>query len=162
LTPPGKEAKLRVVGSHRQRGLGRVLVGMSARTLLVAIVLALALGIAHAQDDPLRALVGTWQGQVDVRRDPERTLVIKSVSRRDGQWVADIHYGTTGKGLSHLQAQIEMSGGAPTLFFTTSADIKAELKLFSERELRGFLKIRAEAGSWVGRKMRLEKTSDKP
>lgn len=132
------------------------------RALLVGIVLLLALGIGHAQDEPLRALVGTWQGQVDVRMDPERTLVIKSVTRRDGQWVADIHYGTTGKGLSHLQGQIEMSGGAPTLTFTTSADNKAELKLVSERELWGFLKIRADAGSWVGRKMRLQKTSDKP
>jgi hypothetical protein len=33
-----------------------------------ALVLALGIQVAGAQDEPLRGLIGTWQGQVDVRR----------------------------------------------------------------------------------------------
>jgi hypothetical protein len=132
--------------------------------LTTAGALALALGVvvAVAQAEPLRGLVGTWQGQVDVRREPERTLVVESVTRRGDRWVANIQYGTTGQALARLEAQVEMSGPTPTLMFATSADNKTELKLVSERELFGFLKIRAEGQSWVSRKMRLEKTGSTP
>lgn len=130
--------------------------------LRIGIILLLVLGSAHAQDASLRALVGTWQGQVDVRQDPERTLVVKSITRQGDHWVATIHYGTAGKGLSDLQARIEIVRGTPTLTFTISADNKAELRLFSERELRGSLKFRAEESSWVSRTMRLEKISGTP
>jgi hypothetical protein len=127
-----------------------------------ALVLALGIQVAGAQDEPLRGLIGTWQGQVDVRREPERTLVIESVTRRGDRWIASIQYGTTGQTLARLEAQVEMSGPTPTLMFATSADSKTELKLVSERELFGFLKIRAEGQSWVSRKIRLEKTRTTP
>jgi hypothetical protein len=127
-----------------------------------ALALALGVGLAIAQDEPLRGLIGTWQGQVDVRREPERTLVIESVTRRGDRWIASIQYGTTGQALARLEAQVEMSGLTPTLMFATSADNKTELKLVSERELFGFLKIRAEGQSWVSRKIRLEKTRSTP
>lgn len=130
--------------------------------LRIGIILLLTLGTAHAQDDSRRALIGTWQGQVSVRKDPERTLVVKSITRQGDHWVSNIHYGTTGKGLSHLQARIEVSGGTPALTFMTSADNKAELRLLSERELLRSLKIRADASSWVSRRMRLEKASGTP
>jgi hypothetical protein len=130
--------------------------------LATAGALALMLGVAVAQDEPLRGLIGTWQGQVDVRREPERTLVIESVTRRGDRWIANIQYGTTGQALARLEAQVDVSGPTPTLMFATSADNKTELKLVSERELFGFLKIRAEGHSWVSRKMRLEKTRGTP
>jgi hypothetical protein len=136
-----------------------------ARALLAtagALVLTLGVVVAAAQDEPFRGLVGTWQGQVDVRREPERTLVIESVTRRGDRWIANIQYGTTGQALARLEAEVEVSGPTPTLMFATSADNKTELKLVSERELFGFLKIRAEGQSWVSRKMRLEKNRGTP
>jgi hypothetical protein len=136
-----------------------------ARALLAtagALVLTLGVVVAAAQDEPFRGLVGTWQGQVDVRREPERTLVIESVTRRGDRWIANIQYGTTGQALARLEAEVEVSGPTPTLMFATSADNKTELKLVSERELFGFLKIRAEGQSWVSRKVRLEKTRSTP
>lgn len=130
-----------------------------SRTLLAGSLLLVLTGAVLAQDEPVRALIGTWQGQMDLRLEPERTLVIKSVARRGDRWVADIDYGTTGKALARLQAQVEMSGTTPALTFATSPDNKAELKLISERELFGFFKVRAEGESWVARKLRLVKTT---
>jgi hypothetical protein len=47
-----------------------------------------------------------------------------------------------------------------TLAMSTTS--KVELRVVSEHELRGVLKISDGSGSWVGRKMLLQKTSDKP
>lgn len=137
---------------------------MSRRTLVVAIAafVLLAVAVADAQDEIVQKMVGLWQGKVDVRDEPERTLVIKSVSLEQGHWIADIDYGPTGKSLSSLQARIERQRDTPTMTFAMSTTSKVELQLFSERELRGLLKISDGTGSWVGRKMTLRKTAEKP
>jgi hypothetical protein len=136
------------------------MIGAYPRVLLAGLVLGVALDIAHAQQEPLRALIGTWQGRADVRQDPERTLVIKSVVQKGTQWVADIHYGTTGKGLSHLRGRVEVAAGTTILTFTTAADNVAELKLVAGRQLLGTLRVRSSAIDRVDRELRLEKVSD--
>lgn len=134
---------------------------LGAYARAIAVTALLALGVAHAQDESIQKMVGTWQGKVDLHDEPERTLVIKSVTRQGDAWIASTEFGATGEKLSSLEARIEKRRETMTLTFSISATRKVELSLISERELRGLLKISAE-GSWVGRKMRLQKTGDKP
>ncbi|MDP2604177.1 MAG: hypothetical protein Q8S00_16525 [Deltaproteobacteria bacterium] len=130
------------------------------RAHFAAILVLFVSSLPHAQPDSFRALIGTWQGRVDVRSDPERALGIKSIVRKGDRWIADMHYGTTGMGLSHLSGRVNMAGDAIMLTFTTSADNPAELRLVSERELRGTLKVRSGTGGRVDREIRLDKTSE--
>jgi len=127
----------------------------------MAAAAVLALGGAHAQDESVQKVVGTWKGKVELLDEPERTLVVKSVTRAGGIWVASIEYGPTGQKLGAFEGRVEQQRGATTLTFPVSTTRKVELSLVSETELRGQLKVSAE-GSWVGRKMRLTKTADKP
>jgi hypothetical protein len=135
---------------------------LRARAVAIGVSVLLMLGVAHAQDEGFQKMIGTWQGKVDVRDEPERTLVIKSVAREGDIWIASIDYGPTGKRLSALQARVDRQRGTPTLAFPTSTTSKVELQLVSERELRGLFKVSDGTGSWVGRKMLLQKTGDKP
>jgi hypothetical protein len=134
---------------------------LRARAVAIGVSALLMLGVAHAQDEAIQKMVGSWQGKVDVHEEPERTLVIKSVALERDQWIASIDYGPTGKSLSSLQARIGRQRGTPTVTFALSTTSKVELQLVSERELRGLLKIADGTGSWVARKMLLQKTSDK-
>jgi hypothetical protein len=133
-----------------------------ARALAIGVAVLLMLGSAHAQDETIQKMVRLWQGEVDVHDEPERTLVIKSVALERGQWIATIDYGPTGKSLSSLEARIERQLDTPTMTFAMSTTSKVELQLYSERELRGLLKISDGTGSWVIRKMTLRKAGEKP
>ena len=135
---------------------------LRGRALVIAASVVLMLGVAGAQDESVQKMVGSWQGKVDVREEPECTLLVKTVNLERGVWIADIDYGQTGKRLSSLQARIERQHGAPTMTFAMSTTSKVELQLVSERELRGVLKVADGTGSWVTRKMSLQKTSEKP
>jgi hypothetical protein len=135
---------------------------LHVRALAIAASILLVLGVADAQDEGIQKMVGRWQGKADLREEPERTLVIKSVHQERGVWVASIDYGPTGKSASALEARIERERGTPTMTFAMSTTSKAELQLISERELRGVLKFADGTGSWVTRKLSLQKTGDKP
>src|SRR5207237_9192101 len=87
---------------------------LRARAIAVGVSILLMLGVGHAQDETIQKMVGSWKGKVDVRDEPERTLVIKSVALEGGQWIANIDYGTTGKSVHAMQALIARQGGAPT------------------------------------------------
>ena len=128
----------------------------------MAVAAVLALGGAHAQDESVQKVVGTWKGKVELLDEPERTLVVKSVTRAGGIWVASIEYGPTGQKLGAFEGRVEKQRGATTLTFSISTTRKVELSLVSDAELRGLLKVSDGEGSWVGRKMMLRKTSDKP
>jgi hypothetical protein len=134
---------------------------LRAHAAVIAATLLLAINMTHAQGESFQKLVGTWTGRVDLHDEPERTLVIKSVAREADIWIASIEYGPTGKKLSAVSARVEKQGDATRLSFPISTTSKVELSLVTERELRGLLKIAAEGG-WVGRKMVLHKTGDKP
>jgi len=134
-----------------------VRLGAYASALAVAL---LALGVAHAQDESVQKIVGTWKGKIELLDEPERTLIVKSVTRAGGIWVASVEYGPTGRKLDAFEGRVEQARGAPTLTFYISTTRKVELALVSQTELRGQLKINAE-GSWVGRKMLLTKSGAK-
>ena len=131
--------------------------GAYASALAVAL---LALGVAHAQDESVQKMVGSWKGKIELLDEPERTLIVKSVTRAGGIWIASVEYGPTGQRLDAFEGRVEQARGAPTLTFYISTTRKVELALVSQTELRGQLKINAE-GSWVGRKMLLTKSGAK-
>ena len=131
--------------------------GAYASALAVAL---LALGVAHAQDESVQKMVGTWKGKIELLDQPDRTLIVKSVTRAGGIWIASVEYGPTGQKLDAFEGRVEQARGAPTLTFYISTTRKVELALVSQTELRGQLKINAE-GSWVGRKMLLTKSGAK-
>ena len=127
----------------------------------LALATLLGLGVAHAQDESVQKVVGTWKGKIELLDEPERTLVVKSVTRAGSIWIASVEYGPTGQKLDAFEGRVEQPHGAPSLTFYISTTRKVELSLVSQTELRGLLKINAE-GSWVGRRMRLTRTGDKP
>jgi len=135
-------------------------VGSYAGAIVVATLLAL--GVAHAQDESVQKVLGTWKGKVELLDEPERTLVIKSVTRAGDIWIASVEYGTTGQKLGAFEGRVQKQRGGTTLTFPISTTRKVELSLVSDTELRGLLKVSDGEGSWVGRKMRLQKTGDKP
>ena len=128
----------------------------------IAVATLLALGVAHAQDESVQKVLGTWKGKVELLDEPERTLVIKSVTRAGDMWIASVEYGPTGQKLGAFEGRVQKQRGATTLTFPISTTRKVELSLVSNTELRGLLKVSDGEGSWVGRKMVLQKTSDKP
>src|SRR5262245_41719289 len=70
-----------------------------------------------AATDPNR-LVGRWEGEVDLTF-PDRTLIVRGVSRKGDAWAADLEYGTTGLYLNIVAGIVEDTSGALTLRFVT-------------------------------------------
>jgi hypothetical protein len=134
--------------------------GACAGAIVVAILLALP--VAHAQNESVQKVLGTWKGRIELLDEPERTLVIKSVTRAGDIWIASVEYGLTGQKLDAFEGRVQNQRGATTLTFPISTTRKVELSLVSDTELRGLLKVSDGQGSWVGRKMALTKTGDKP
>jgi hypothetical protein len=95
----------------------------AVRTALFVVAGLLAgTGVAAAQADLSKALVGTWKGEIQQRTqkdaDPTLVLIIKSVKQEDGKWVADARVGATedaGRGLSTTSASsmTRTSSGRP-------------------------------------------------
>jgi len=58
------------------------------------ILLIAAATFSFAQVDPTKALVGTWEGQIEIARgNNARTLIINSVKAKgEGEWVARGRY----------------------------------------------------------------------
>src|SRR5262249_334191 len=153
----GRAARLR----DRRGGARPGAMRLGAHAAAVAVATFLALGVAHAQSDSVQKVLGTWKAKIEMLHDADRTLVIKTVTRAGDVWIASVEYGPTGQKLGAFEGRVQQQRGATTLTFPISTTRKVELSLVSDTELRGQLKISAE-GSWVGRKMALTKTSDKP
>jgi hypothetical protein len=96
----------------------------------------------RAMDDPAR-LVGRWEGEVDLTF-PDRTLIVHGVSRKNGAWVAELEYGTTGLYLNSLAGVVETTGGAVTLRFVTPLASAVRLTLQSDTLLRGTFRLATE------------------
>jgi hypothetical protein len=68
--------------------------------LLVMAGFMLGAGVAAAQVDVAKVLVGTWKGELQQRTqkgaDPTVVLIIKSLKQEDGKWVASARVGPRG------------------------------------------------------------------
>ena len=132
-----------------------------SRALLVAVLVLASLihvaGVAVAQTDLEKALIGKWEGDVQVAREQGRTLIIRSVSQQDGKWIAEGRYGITGKGMGPVKIDVDTSGGRPSLRFTTGANSTVRLNLIGERSLVGTMTLTGAQQQSPDRNLKLDK-----
>ena len=137
-------------------------------TLLVVAVLGTSLGMssAWAQEDLAKSLVGKWEGRSmgglsrGAVGDANRTLIIESVTQKDGAWVGAGRYGITGKGLGKVEIEVGDSAGRPFIRFVTGGPSTVRLTLTGAKELTGTTTIsglNTGTGRGGDRAVRLEK-----
>ena len=114
-------------------------------TLLVVAVLgtSLAMSSGWAQVDLAKALVGKWEGEITwagsaggATGDPNRTLIIESVTQKDGKWVGTGRFGITGKGLGKVDIEVDDSGSRPFIRIVIPTST-VRLSLVGPKELTG-------------------------
>jgi hypothetical protein len=110
--------------------------------LFVMAGLLLGAGLAAAQVDLAKALVGTWKGELQQRTqkgaDPELTLIITSVKQESGKWVADARLGgAEGGKTAKVSIDIDTSGSKPALRFKGAKGAEYDVSLFNDKELVG-------------------------
>jgi hypothetical protein len=110
--------------------------------LLVVAGLMLGTGVAAAQADLAKVLVGTWKGELQQRTqkgpDPELTLIIASVKQEGGKWVADARLGgAEGGKTAKVNIDIDTSGSKPSLRFKGAKGAEYDVSLFNDKELVG-------------------------
>ena len=133
-------------------------------TMLAVTGLGILLGISPgpAQGDLAKALVGKWEGDVQWAGgagtgDPNRTLIIESVTQKDGKWVATGRYGVTGKGLGKVEIEVDDSGSRPFIRFVTGGNSTVRLALTDAKYLIGTLTLPGTSQRGNDRPMRLER-----
>lgn len=140
---------------------------MNRIALVPSAIVALALlaaPVSEAQMDVAKILAGKWEGEVEFmgtrgNLDPNRTLVINSVTEKDGKWVAEGRFGVTGKGLGRVQVEVDTSGPNPRIRFVTAANQTVRLDVVDDRHMTGTLAaMGAGARGSDHRPLRLEKT----
>jgi len=120
---------------------------MTTRVNVYSYLLVVLLGLgglsAWAQLDPTKVLVGKYEGHVQMTRNSERTLIIESVTPKDGGWVAEGRFGSTGEKLGRRSIQVSQQGGDIILEFVTSMKTPnpVRLKLVGERKLEGTINV---------------------
>jgi hypothetical protein len=131
--------------------------------LFVAAGVMLGVGVAAAADDLAKALVGTWQGELQLRlkkgADPEVTLKIASVKQEDGKWVAEGRFGLDGK-TRPVKIDVDTSGAKPSLRWTGATGFEYNLSLLDDKHLGGTATVTTKESAGRGdrdRSMRLEK-----
>ena len=110
--------------------------------LFVMAGLMVGAGGAPAQVDLAKALVGTWQGELQQRTkkgaDAALTLIINSVKQEDGKWVADARFGGgEGGKTAKVSIDIDTSGSKPSLRFKGASGTEYDVSLFNDKELVG-------------------------
>jgi hypothetical protein len=100
-------------------------------------------GAVAAQTDLTKPLVGRWEGEVDYRgvpsdpsRAPHRTLIVRSVTQKEGKWVAEGRFGIIGKGLAPVEMEVDTEGSKPSLRFV-NGPITVRLQLLDDKHLAG-------------------------
>ncbi len=110
-------------------------------TLFVMAGLMLGAGVAAAQGDLAKALVGTWQGELQAltkKGDPVLTLIISSVKQEGGKWVAAARLGGADAAKARpVNIDIDTSGSKPSLRFKGATGTEYSLNLFGDKELVG-------------------------
>jgi len=143
---------------------------MTTRVNVYSYVLTVLLGwggsLAWAQVDPTKALVGTWEGHVELPRDSERVLVIRSVTLKEGGgWVADGRFGLTIEKMGRREIEVSLQGSEIVLEFVAPGNNPVRLKLVGENRLEGTVNIIAgQPGTGIvaaNRSFKLEKVEPK-
>lgn len=118
--------------------------------LFVAVGLMLGTGVAAAQVDVGKALVGTWKGELQQRSqkdaDPTLVLVIKSVKEENGKWMADARVGATEDKTAKVNLEIDTSGAKPAVRWTGGKGAVYDRSLLDDKNLVGTALLTTGAG----------------
>jgi hypothetical protein len=132
--------------------------------LFVMAGLMVGAGVAAAQVDLAKALVGTWKGELQQRSqkdaDPTLVLIIKSVKQEDGKWIADARVGATEDKTATAKIDIDTSGAKPSLRWTGGKGTAYDLSLLDDKNLVGTALLTTGAGGGSrdrSRSVKLEK-----
>ena len=120
-----------------------------------------------AQVDPTKALIGTWEGQIEISGNNARILTINSVKAKgEGEWVARGRYAFPGS------ESKDTTGGQAMSVSLIEKDIFVEfvaggsknpvkLKLVGENTLEGTTNMVLPGGRSGDRRIKLEKVAPK-
>lgn len=132
--------------------------------LFVVAGLLAGTGVAAAQADLAKALVGTWKGELQQRTqkdaDPTLVLIIKSVKEEGGKWIADARVGATEDKTAKVNLDIDTSGSKPSLRWTGGKGAAYDLSLLDDKNLVGTAVLTTGAGGGSrdrSRSVKLEK-----
>ena len=135
------------------------------RFYLIPVLLLAGAMFSFAQVDPTKALIGTWEGQLEISRGQMgRTLTINSVKAKgEGEWVARGRYATAG-----LESDKTTGGSEITVtskdseiyveFASGNAKNPVKLKLVGDNKLVGTADLGGKTGE---RRLTLEKAAPK-
>jgi hypothetical protein len=119
--------------------------------LLVMAGLMLGAGVAAAQVDVAKVLVGTWKGELQQRTqkgaDPTVVLIIKSLKQEDGKWVASARVGATEEKTGPVQLEIDTTGAKPSVRWTGGSGAIYNLSLLDDKNLVGTATLTTGQGS---------------
>jgi hypothetical protein len=116
---------------------------------------------AFAQTDPIKTLVGTWEGWVEGIPNPERALVIRSVkAKEDGGWTGDGRYGYTTAKMGRSEIDISKQGNDVLLEFLSGEKNPVKLKLVGDNKLEGTANF-VVTGRTTNRVIKFEKKATK-
>ena len=108
--------------------------------LFVVTGLVATSGVAAAQVDLAKALVGTWEGELQLRvkkADPVMSLVITSVKQEDGKWVADGRFGGAKGKKVPVKIDVDTSGSKPSLRWKGASGTEYDVSLLDDKHLTG-------------------------
>jgi hypothetical protein len=127
----------------------------------VITMLMVGPGLAPAQVDLAKALVGRWEGEIALRfqktANPGLVLVITSVKEEGGRWTADARSGTKTSGLGPAKVEIDNSGKRPSLRWTGGTGVVYDVNLFDEKTLVGTATLTRDMSTERERPVKLEK-----
>jgi hypothetical protein len=113
----------------------------AARVALFVMAALLGAGVAGAQTDVAKVLVGTWKGELQQRTtkgaDPTIVLMIKSLKQEDGKWVASARVGPTEEKTGPVQLEVDTTGSKPAVRWTGGAGAVYNLTLIDDKNLVG-------------------------
>ena len=131
---------------------------------VIALWMLLAASFSSAQGDRAKALLGKWEGDVQVGAgagknvgDSARTLIVESVEQKDGKLMAAGKWGITGKGLGKVDIEVDEGSDRVGIRFVTGANSTIRLSLVGPKQLTGTLTVPGPARTGNDRALNLEK-----
>jgi len=121
---------------------------------------------SFAQVDPTKALIGRWEGQIEISGNSARTLMINSVKAKgEGEWVARGRYAIAGMESEKTTGGNEMSVSSKdndvfVEFVAGGSKNPVRLKLVGDNKLEGTINM-VVGGRGADRRIKFEKVEPK-
>jgi hypothetical protein len=129
------------------------------RTLLAIFFTIGLFSVALAAENDLASkLVGKWEGAAATKTNTRRRLVVESVRRDGDQWVGAGRFGSADRDVNpKIDIKITASGNDVALEFLTSENNPVQLKLLSDNEMAGSIRVVVQKGRMADADLKLKK-----